>query len=115
MKPQEIAESLEYQAAHTISMPDKDRAALEQAATYMRKIAKRRATMNNETKETKFFEHIIKTSYPKLFIEAIRITRIRHLQAKLCKLVTKETGHNVVAILKYGAIERKEDDNAKQN
>ena len=37
--PQEIAESLEYQAAHTISMPDKDRAALEQAATYMRKIA----------------------------------------------------------------------------
>lgn len=39
MTPQEIAESLEYQATHIISMPDKDRAALEQGATYMRKIA----------------------------------------------------------------------------
>ena len=57
----------------------------------------------------KFCEHIAETSYPKLFIEGIRIARIRRLQAKLCKLVSKETGQNVVSILKYGAIERKDD------
>jgi len=57
----------------------------------------------------KFCEHIAETSYPKLFIEGIRIARIRHLQAKLCKLVSKETGKNVVAILKYGALDGKDD------
>jgi len=46
MKPQEIAESLEYQFYHTISMPDKDRDALEQAVKYMRKIAEKESINN---------------------------------------------------------------------
>lgn len=60
----------------------------------------------------KFCEHIAETSYPKLFIEGIRIARIRRLQDKLCKLVSKETGKNVVAILKYGALDGKDDAHA---
>ena len=65
--------------------------------------------MGEDKQAMKFCEHIAKTGYLKLFVEGIRIARIRHLQAKLCKLVSKETGKNVVAILKYGAIERKDD------
>ena len=65
--------------------------------------------MGEDKQAMKFCEHIAETSYPKLFIEGIRIARIRRLQDKLCKLVSKETGKNVVAILKYGAIERKDD------
>lgn len=65
--------------------------------------------MGEDKQAMKFCEHIAKTGYLKLFVEGIRIARIRHLQAKLCKLVSKETGQNVVSILKYGAIERKDD------
>lgn len=47
------------------------------------------------------------------YFEAIRLTRIRCLQAKLCKLVSKETGRKVVTILKYGALDGKEDEDAE--
>ena len=66
--------------------------------------------MSELTKELlKLRRESTQTGYLKLFVEGIRIARIRHLQAKLCKLVSKETGQNVVSILKYGAIERKDD------
>lgn len=61
--------------------------------------------MDEDKQAMEFCEHIAKTSYPKLFIEAIRLARIRYLQAKLCKLVSKETGQNVVTVLKYGALD----------
>lgn len=63
--------------------------------------------------DMEFCEHIAKTSYPKLFIEAIRLIRIRCLQAKLCRLVSKETGQKVVTILKYGALGGKDDEDAE--
>ena len=64
--------------------------------------------MSEDKQAMKFCEHIAKTGRLKLFIEAIRIARIRYLQAKLCKLVSKETGQNVVSVLKYGAIDGKD-------
>lgn len=64
--------------------------------------------MGEDKQAMKFCEHIAKTGRLKLFIEAIRIARIRYLQAKLCKLVSKETGQNVVSVLKYGAIDGKD-------
>lgn len=68
--------------------------------------------MNEDKQAMKFCEHIAKTSYPKLFVETIRIARIRYLQAKICKLVSKETGQNVVTILKYGALDGKDNNHA---
>ena len=73
------------------------------------RVMERMIAVPEDKQAMKFCEHIAKTGYLKLFVEGIRIARIRHLQAKLCKLVSKETGKNVVAILKYGAIERKND------
>jgi hypothetical protein len=69
--------------------------------------------MGEDKQAMKFCEHIAKTGRLKLFIEAIRIARIRYLQAKLCKLVSKETGRKVVTILKYGALDGKEDEDAE--
>jgi len=48
----------------------------------------------------------------KLLRDIVRIKRMKALERKLCKVVSKLTGNRVVTVLKYGAVD-KEIDNAK--